>query len=188
MNKIEFINNYKRLFLLDDELKIRFKMGENRRGKSRITQVLNRFEEISNAVFSDKEVWVLLVIWDPNGKYGTEFVHTGFDTNLANDYYDGTIKDGLIVREKFAEDAFSDAKILYIRYENYSFRNIMPLVYSIAGYELTIENTGGILAYFISFEGEPVLLNLYDDRGMELLSHSKNLIDWATEKLGRYII
>lgn len=188
MTRSEFLSAYKRVFVDDNELRIGFKMGENLRGKKRIDQVVKRFEEISNAVFGGDEIWVLLIIWDANGENKKKLIDIGFDINLASNYAYGKIDDGVIVKEKFAEDAFEDAKILYIKYDQYSFNYILPLVYSKTGFELAFENTAQITAYFMSFSKHPVLLNLYDDRGMELLSHDKEVIDSVAKKFSKYII
>lgn len=187
MEKEDFINAYKKKFINNDELKLKFEMGGDMDGDKRLNQVIQRFKEISNYVFKDNEVWVLLIIWDANGKNKQELINSGFDISLASSYYDGALDDGLIKKQNFYEEAFQDAEILYLKYKHYSFDDIIPLVYSKAGFELGLENTAGIVAYFVSFENQPVLLNLYDDRGMELLSHGRETINKISVEFSEYI-
>lgn len=188
MEKAEFINAYKRNFVINDELKLKFEMGGKMNGEQRVNQVLQRFEEISNYIFKNKEIWIFLIIWDANGDNKKELVNGGFDETLASNYYYGKVEDGLIIKENFYEEAFEEAEILYLKYKHYSFDDIMPLVYSKAGFELGFENTAGIVAYFISFEDQPILLNLYDDRGMELLSHDRETINNISREFSEYVI
>lgn len=187
MEKIEFINAYKRSFVTNTELKVRFEMGKNEKGNKRVRQVLERFKEISEFIFQDEEIWVLLVIWDANGQNKKELLNSGFDETQASEYYHGHIGDGLIRKELFSDDAFDDAEILYLKYQNYSFSKIRPIVYSKAAFELGFKNTAGIVAYFMSFKDKPILLNLYDDRGMEVLSHDNNIISAVERKFSKYI-
>lgn len=188
INKAEFIENYKKHFRNNDELQIVFNMGERRRGKARLNQVQNRFREISSDVFKDGEIWVLLVIWNASEDNKNTLINGGFDIDLASNFYIGQIQDDLIEKDNFCEEAFDDAEILYIRYENYSFDMIFPLVHMLAGFDLGVQDTINILAYFISFRNQPVFLNLYDDRGMELLSHDGQLMDSVGGKFAGYVL
>ncbi|KAA0991033.1 DUF3885 domain-containing protein [Dyadobacter aurulentus] len=189
MNKQEFIRDYKKLFSQNNEFKIRFEMGGNIRSKKkRVKQVLTRFEEISNVVFMKKEIWVLLIIWDFKMDNNEKLIRLGFDIDLAKNYYFGKVNDGLIEMKYFDQEVLDEAEILYLEYGSYSFRDILPLVHSSAGFDLAMENTAGLSAYYISFSKEPVLLNLYDDRGMELLSHDKKLIDSISRKFSHYLL
>ncbi|WP_445440402.1 DUF3885 domain-containing protein [Dyadobacter frigoris] len=89
---------------------------------------------------------------------------------------------------KQQKEAFDDAEILYIKYENYSLGKIFPLVQMIAGFDLGFKNTINILSYFLSFQNQPLLLNLYDDRGMELLAHDEQLINSVGGKFADYVL
>src|SRR5690554_236111 len=111
MGKEEFINNYKRNFASNNELKLKFEMGGKMNGEKRVNQVLQRFEEISNYIFKNKEIWVFLIIWDANGENKKELINSGFDKTLASNCYYGKVEDGLIIKENFSEDAFEDAEI-----------------------------------------------------------------------------
>lgn len=191
MGKIDFINLYKQFFSKNNELKLRFEMGGKLKSKKRITQVLKRFEEISSYIFDNKEVWILLIIWDSKGNNKKELLNSGFEKSLslADEYYTGKLRDEVIDIHNFNIEAFEDAEILYIKYKIYNFNAIFPIVYSKAGFELGANNTAGIVAYFISFSDEqPILLNLYDDRGMELLTTKQTLVNLIHNKFDEYII
>lgn len=187
MKLIEFIDSYKRSFGNNSELKLTFEMGGDEDGIKRVNQVVQRFKEISDYIFKDKEVWVLLIIWDANGSNKKELLSSGFNINNATSYFHGDLNDGLINKENFYEDALNEAEILYIKYDLYQFECIFPLVYSKAGFELGIDNTAGIVSYFITFENPPILLNVYDDRGMELLTHDKKVINDVGTKFSKYL-
>lgn len=188
MDNLEFIETYKRVFTKNDERKIRFKMGEKKEGEERVCQVLSRFEEISNYIFNRKEVWVLLIIWDANGENKKELVDAGFNEGKADEYHYGQVSDGLIKEENFSSEALLNSEILYLKYNSYSFERVRPLIYSKAGFELGFERTAGIVAYFISFENCPILLNLYDDRGMEVLVENEKVMDEIHNRFVKYII
>lgn len=188
MTKLEFIDAYRDLFAGNSELKVRFKMGEDMRGAKRLNQVLRRFEDISDFVFRDKEIWVFLIVWNANEENAKKLLKEMSGEQGATSYYHGKIDDGLVDKERYDEEAFEDAEIVYLKYDHYSINLILPIVYSKAGYDLGMEDTTGILAYFLCFEDHPILLNLYDDRGMELLSHDKNTINSVCEKFRDYVI
>lgn len=87
INKVEFIDNYRKHFRNNDEWQIVFNMGETRRRKARLNQVYKRFKEISNEVFKDGEIWILLVIWDASEDNKNILINGGFDINLASRFY-----------------------------------------------------------------------------------------------------
>jgi hypothetical protein len=187
MSKSEFINAFKLSFVSDTEFKVTFEMGQNAKGQKRVNQVLERFENISKFVFQNDEIWVLLIIWDAKGENKKDFLNIGFDKSIATECYNGKIKDALIKKEQFYDKAIANAEIFYLKYNTYLFDKVMPLVYSKAAFELGFQNTASIVAYFISFKNQPILLNLYDDRGMEILSNDKEIISNLEKKFYRYI-
>lgn len=189
MNKAEFIKNYKAQFTKNKVFQLKFEMGGSIKIKiKRVAQVLNRFEEVSNTIFLNEEIWVLLIIWDAKKSSISKLFSEEFTTNNPKKYYKGEINDGLIETNNFDQGAFDEAEIFYLQYSQYSFDKVIKLVYSSAGFDLAIENTIGITAHYVSFKREPILLNIYDDRGMELLSPDKNIVDSIGEKFSQYLL
>ena len=190
MKKENFILNYKKYFFHNNQKRLTFDMADNVKAKKRLTQAIERFKIISNFLFSGKEVWILLIIWDAKGENKQELLRSGFLNTLENStkFYSGSLKDGLIDESNFDSEALEECEILYINFDNYNFDTIYPIVYSKAGFDLALENTAGLIAYFISFDEEPVFLNFYDFRGMEFLTNDQGVIDVVSNKYNDFLL
>ncbi|MDP2385338.1 MAG: hypothetical protein Q8M29_03120 [Bacteroidota bacterium] len=188
MEKQDFIKAYKKQFIAKNKFKIVFEMGALLKGKERVGQVTNRFKEIADFIFEQKELWVLLILWDVERGTKNDLAKCGFEENAATHSYKGKIEDGLLANSRFDSQAIKESEIKYLKYEKFSFDKISPIVRAIAGYELGFENSANISAYFLSFEDTAVLLNLYDDRGMELLNDASEFTSEISNKFQRYLM
>ncbi|MEA5260822.1 hypothetical protein VB264_23685 [Arcicella aquatica] len=130
----------------------------------------------------NKECWLVLKIWDvPLGTF-TQLENAGFEINLSDSIFEDNFNDS-IIKENYTQND----KILLINYKKYDFEKIRPVIQCIAAYELGIEPSANINAYLISFDNIYVLINLYDDRGMEVLTHDSVLNKLISDKFNLFL-
>lgn len=165
------------------EHKIVFEMSGNIKDENlRVKNVIQRFKEISEAVFINKDIWIALIMW--NNSMGTykDLQDCKFKTDEATLLLEGDINDKI-----FHFDDYEDCKIIYLYYNKYDFAKVEPLVTAIAGFELGVEPSANVNAYFLNFqEDNAVLLNLYDDRGMELITTNLEFRQKILKQFRRY--
>ena len=183
MEKEELIKKYKKYFSYNDEFRVVFEMGGGLNDELRLRQVHNRFKEISEYIFKNDEIWIILILWDIDRDTKGQLKRVGFKEENATKIFKGENEDNLFEREITEND-----EIYYVNYNKYSFNNIYSLVRAIGGYELGLDCGVNITAYFISFKDNPVLMNLYDDRGMELLSNDLETINKVSENFSDYVL
>ena len=192
MDKADFIKAYTTQFDVNAEFQAFFEMGGILDGRKRVRQVVDRFKEIADFVFHDKEVWVLLSIWGVKSGAKEDLEKCGFKMESSTEHWEGKLEDGLIDTSKFAEEALEDKEFLeelgirYLKYEKYSFDAIRPLIQAIAGHELGLKRSANVTAYFLTFEGSHTMLNLYDDRDVELLSDNEVYVEQISREFNRY--
>ena len=79
-----------------------------------------------------------------------------------------------------------DLGIRHLKYEKCSFDAISPLIQAIAGRELGLRRSANVTAYFLTFEGSHTMLNLYDDRDVELLSDNEVYVEQISREFNQY--
>lgn len=181
MNKAVFVKKYRDHFGKKNKYQIVVSMDERFKGKAKVVQVMKRFNQVANIIFSDKEIWVLLIIWDAYRGTMEDLTNCGF--KYPEIYIKGDYDDELLNTQLFDKEALKESEFFYLRYSKYAFEQIAPIVCAIAGYELGLERSANISAYFINFDDTPILLNLYDDRGLELVTDSKENFNKILQEL-----
>ncbi|MFZ4797324.1 MAG: DUF3885 domain-containing protein [Bacteroidia bacterium] len=172
MNIDKFKQQYTEYFGNNQELKVVFEMGGNKRGKNRIFQIEKRFNEIADWLLDDKEFWIILTVWNTNLGTMSDLLKSGFNLNSATNIFKGDKLDKIV-----EADITNNDEVFYLYYDSYKYSEIKPLIESIAAFEIGIEPSANINAYIVSFDKEPFFLNLYDDRGMEFLCHDNILFN-----------
>ena len=139
------------------ESKIRFELGGEGDDLIRIRQAIERSSQILKYCFDEYSVWLRIILW------GEEE-----EANLKS--------AGLVVRsaDKFFRDK-NDEEVLYLYFKKYSPFQVSPIITSIVNYDMAEEPAANITCYFVNFE-KSVIINIYDDRGMDIYTPDKGLI------------
>ncbi|MEE1899176.1 hypothetical protein V1389_12555 [Flavobacterium rakeshii] len=184
MDKPEyFINNYKKFFSGDNTYKIVFKLNDYLEDNTEnFLHVVNKFKEISEYVLANKEVYLLLMKWDKT-QTSQDIKSSGFNEDEADSKF--KLEDYKEMINPFLEE---EDELICLNYNNYDFSAIKKLAEGIAGFELGIESGLNISIYFISFDDYPVLLNMYDDRGMEVLLEDEKAYNEIKLKFSKYLL
>ena len=182
MNIEQFLSDYKKYFGGEKGDQLVFEMGEEiDEPKKRVDQVISRFKEITNCVLGDNGFWVILIAWDESRGTLKDLEKCGFHFDKASFF-----KKEKAVNNITSLDISEDDGLYYLYYNSYERKDILPLISAIAGYELGIVESANISAYLVSFHEVPILLNLYDDRGMELISNDLDWVKSQTENFANY--
>lgn len=183
--KDNFVQDYNTAFNLGLTHKVVFEMGEDTSDDfERVNLVMRKYQTISDYLFQNKAVHIILTSW--KNRKETLFDLNGIDFKISTAKKIKFKKDySNVVRFDNVEQ---NDEIIYLEYNEFNFEIVKPLIKGIAGFELALNNSLNARMYLVSFDRSPTLLNLYDDRGMELISNSPNLIqeirqnfsDWIT--------
>lgn len=162
-------------FFQKENYKIIFKMGENKDDYKRVSEVMEKFRCISEYIFKNNKVWILLFIWD---KEDLNILLKDVFIQSASTIHKIYNNDSFLSYFPYDTEAISEAKIFLLEYDEFRYKNIENLVKLHAGYELALDNTLNISFYIISMSYQyNTLINLYDDRGLELLTDNNNFIE-----------
>lgn len=178
LNSNDFNNSYNRIFpqINTNTLsvlktnRIRIELGANKKGKKRVEQCLFRCDEILKYCFGDQDIWIRTTLWSDAEK--ENLVNAGFKFNKAD----------LIFEENREEN-----HILFIYKRQYSLSFFNPIILSIINYEINEVPFANITCYFINFS-TPLIINIYDDRGMDIMSSDKDLFKRVQEHFKAWII
>ena len=166
----------------DNKINLVFEMGESEDNFERVNSTLIKSKEILDFLFNKKNLWVKLIIWNKSFNTRQQLENCHFDWNKAKVVIE--LNDSVILKEFEKED--TESYCLF--YPQYEFENIKPIIQAIAAFELGIYPAANITAYFISFDRYPFLVNLYDDRGMEVLFCDTQQYDTLKNEFSKYII
>lgn len=181
-----FVEKFNKYLLADTCLHASFEMGgviSLDEPEFRLNQVKERFKEIMDFVFSNKEIYLVLFVWDLDRGTLKELEKCGFNKDLAQ-YIGSNFKIDNYKAKKLRKN---DIISLYY-YPKYSFDCIEPIAQAIGAYELALEPSASIDAYFVSIDSNnELLLTLYDDRGVDFMTPEKELFNILTDKFKKYI-
>lgn len=150
--------------------KIRIELGGSLIVPNRIQQALDRSRKVIKSCFEKYPIWLRIIIWDTREK--EKIKATILKVSQAN---------------LFFEDEYEGEKVLYVYYELYNEDLIHPIVLSIINFETGGEPFANITCYFINFIS-CLILNIYDDRGMDLFSPNEVVLKEITDKYNDWII
>lgn len=172
LSREEFENKYEKIFNDNKCLQSIFDFGKNSHDdKSKVVYIHNIMKNLFDQMFKNKDLYIILFIWNTN--FGTEqdLLDLGFDYNLMDKKYDNiTIKDHQLTDNP--ENTIIN--LLYI--EKYNYDKIKFLIQATATWELDLNPTANVNAYFINFsDNNDILINFHDDRGLEILTTSQDL-------------
>ena len=167
---IEFIERYENSYNRDNCFQSRIEIGEDFESDYlKVKHIHKLMEDICNHFFFNKELYIVLFLWNTNKKTKQELITCGFNYSKI----DSIFNDLKISDIKLADNP-PNKEVSLLIINKYDFSTIKSIVQAIAGYEILIKPSANISAYFISFGEEyDVLVNLYDDRGIEILTTSQ---------------
>lgn len=168
--KIENRADYERMFLDNfgdiskttlgeiKEDRVRIDLGGDLEDGFRVKQALERGKAVLDCCFEGKGIWLHITLWGDDEL--TALKKAGMNPDVADKNLDWN-EDG------------NDVLCLY--YKQYSFEKVLPLALSVINYELAFDPSANIACYFIDFN-EPVVVNIYDDRGCDIYAPQSDLV------------
>lgn len=145
------------------ETRLRFELGGEEDGSIRIKQAVERSNQIMQYCFHESPIWVRVILWGEDEEANLETA-------------------GLAIKD--ADKVFRDRQeeeILYLYFKKYSSFLASPITTSIINYEMAEEPSANVTCYFIDF-AKLIIINVYDDRGMDVYSPNKRLIEDISNK------
>jgi len=136
--------------LADTPCKEKVLFGEHGNDIEKSERAITMSENILNHYFDGKNIYIRLTIWDK--RYLKKYVKNIF--NLQKYITDSLVND--------------DSIVLYYYINNYNFQLIEKIVKSIVNYELGLAPYLNATCYYFNFD-VPVLVNVYDDRGLDIV-------------------
>ena len=154
---------------LIDHNRLRVELGEEKEGENRIKQAIERSTNILKYCFKNKEMFLRIVLWNSDAKI--------------------ILKDILLdVDNTFERDSTNDDEnILYVFMKKYK-ENIGIFISTlIVHYDLALDPSANITCYFVNFD-TPIIINIYDDRGMDIYSPNLHFMDNLSKTYSNWII
>jgi hypothetical protein len=151
------------------ENKLRFELGGEGTDSARITQAIKRSNQILQYCFDESPIWLRIILWSDEE-----------EVNLKN--------AGLIVHN--ADKVFrnkGDEEILYLYFKKYLSFQVSPIITSIINYDMAEEPSANITCYFVDLE-KLILVNIYDDRGMDVYALNQEFIKDLSSKFQSWMI
>lgn len=138
--------------------KLRFELGGDEMDLNRVSQAKYRSNQILQYCFNGLPIWLRIILWDKRSEI--DLNNAGFTIETSDNNFRDENEEG----------------ILYLYLKKYSPSIVSPIVTSIINYEMAEEPSANIACYFVDFH-RSVIVNIYDDRGMDVYSPDKAIID-----------
>ena len=149
--------------------RVRINLGEDLEDEFRVQHGLKRCNAVLDFCFKGKEIWLQIILWDNDGL--TALKDVGINIYEADKIFE------------WKEDEYN---IICLYYKKYSFQELMPLTLSILNYDLAFTPSANITCYFIDLE-EPVIVNIYDDRGCDIYSPNSEFLKAYCNKFSNWV-
>ncbi|GAB2580320.1 DUF3885 domain-containing protein [Spirosoma areae] len=162
--KIFGITSFTSLVSLNN--RIRLELGGEFDFEERVTIAIHRATSVLNDIFFDRPIWLRLVSWD----HEIDLV----SLKLAQ-------SDSIQFKKRGKGNT-----IFYIYYPAYSSDLIAGIIKSIIGFDLGLEDGLNINCLYFNYE-IPAVVNIYDDRGMDILVLDKEVEMILKEKYSELI-
>ena len=154
-----------------NENRLRFELGSEEDGLLRIKQASDRSNQIVQYCFNELPIWLRIILWDENAEIDLD------KAGLAKKDIDNTFKS----KNNQGEE------VLYLYFHKCLPILISPIITSIINYDLAEDPSANITCYFINFE-KAIIINIYDDRGMDVYSPNKNIVNEFADKFHDWLI
>jgi len=140
--------------------RLRFELaGDLEETQSRIREAIERSTDILTYCFKNREVLLRILLWDDNAVELLEKLIIGTDHQAER-----------------TRDLESECDMLYVKMKKYDEFIGNYIKELIIHHDMAIEPSANITCYYINFE-IPVVINIYDDRGMDVFSTNFEFIN-----------
>jgi hypothetical protein len=151
--------------------RIRFALGDDLPNiDKKVKQVVYRCDQILNDCFAKKDIWLRIILWDRKEK--DNLLNAGLNVMYADFILEGN---------------FEGNNILILYKKKFSGSFLKPIILSNINFEIGKNPFAHITCYFINFS-IPLVINIYDDRGMDIVSANKELTKNLSNKYKEWII
>lgn len=157
--------------------RLRFEMGGECEGAIRHERVVTRALRILDHLFRGGSIWLRIECWGESGPNTVE--------PCMNDLQQCGFRDDADCRLSLLEE---DSYILLLFWRRYRPDIVEPIVRAIAGFELGIMPSANVRCYFVSFDDDPAVANLYDDRGMDVVASRREGLDDLAQMFRSYLL
>jgi hypothetical protein len=143
--------------------KLRFELGgESESTFEKIAQALNRSSQIFDYCFRSA-IWLRIILWDDNELDFFEKSH------INKKQYDSFFKQETIINE-------TSVTVLYLYFKSFPKAIIKSISTLIINHDLAESPSLNITCFYIDFDNA-ILVNVYDDRGMDIYCPKSALIN-----------
>jgi hypothetical protein len=152
--------------------RVRLKMGSLSEPAERRAEVVERSLHVLSFLFDGSAMWGRIRLWDG-------------DTDRALEklgQYE--CAESAVVQLRAGSD---DACILLRHWKEFDAKAVVAILHAIAGYELGLEPRIDLKCYFISLS-RGFIVNLYDDRGMDVVAVSPNVVRHVADEFPDLVI
>ncbi|VTR49076.1 DUF3885 domain-containing protein [Sphingobacterium thalpophilum] len=140
--------------------RLRFELaGDLEETQSRIREAIERSTDILTYCFKNREVLLRILLWDDNAVELLEKIINGTDHQAER-----------------TRDLESECDMLYVKMKKYDEFIGNYIKELIIHHDMAIEPSANMTCYYINFE-IPVVINIYDDRGMDVFSANFEFIN-----------
>lgn len=151
--------------------KLRIDLGGSLKNtEKRIEQAKLRINEILKFCLSESKIWIHLILWDRLEE--VNLVRAGLNLKLAD-----------LVTKKHTPDH----DILVIYTEKHFEDLISPIILCKLNSELAKSPSADITFYIIDFDAK-LIINIYDDRGMDIYSTNSKYMDNVASKFQKWLL
>lgn len=139
--------------------------------QKRAMRVLERSMFFFRHVLNTDDFWLVLMVWDSKQEPVKVLNECGFGIKDKTAFLAGKKEDGVVDYERI-----NPLATYYLHSSEFDHSGIEPLLMRIVHNELALEPYTNIKAYWISFGKQPVFLNLFDDRGIEVIVNNPHFL------------
>lgn len=132
-------------------------LGGDLENEERAKHAKSKAIQILKHNFENKSIWIRLVLWD----------------EVDEAILQSTILKNLIDKIKFKKIE-DDSLVLFLYFDSFNEIELKKLVESSINYELGFNPSINMTCFYFNFE-TPILINIYDDRGMDLVGNPSRL-------------
>ena len=148
--------------------KIRLELGgEKGDDEYRATLAYERALDVLNTTFAGKNIWLRVILWD---------------TIITNEELG--INDPDLIKFDIKTE---NSRTLYLHCSQYDTYIVGLILKLIINYELAIEPGLNIQCFYCNFD-LPVLVNVYDDRGMDIVTPNGELHQFLLKKYTKWLL
>lgn len=117
--------------------------------------------KVLEAIYEGKEVWLRVILWE----------HDSFDNLLKCGF---TSSDFVVILER--EVGFNELTVAvkYLQLQEFRIESLSPFIKAVINFDLGINPMSNITCFYLNFD-VPALVNIYDDRGIDVLTPNEKI-------------